>query len=90
MPYFRIGFQADTRMIRCGWLRKVLVVGLLAAFSAGVSCYLIRASSASRITEDNANRIEPGMTLEEVEQILGPERDETYGEWTFSQNLLSR
>src|SRR5262249_55097488 len=30
-----------------------------------------------------ANRIEPGMTLEEIEQILGPERDETYGDWTF-------
>src|SRR5262249_50316544 len=37
-------------------------------------------SQSSRINLENAERIRPGMTREDVESILGPERDETGGE----------
>ena len=67
-------------MIRRPKWHTLTIVCLLVCLTFGVACYLICLSSPNRITEENANRIQPGMRLEEVEQILGPERDDTYGE----------
>ena len=64
------------------WRRAVLLAGPFAALYIGVTCYLFLPFH-DRITAQNAARIEPGMTLDEVEQILGSERDESYGELTF-------
>jgi hypothetical protein len=37
-------------------------------------------SAPSRISVANAERIEIGMTMFEIEELLGPARDETHGE----------
>jgi hypothetical protein len=68
--------------------RRLLVFGLLAGLLAlGAGVWLLWPRTA--ITRENAARIRPGMTLEEVETILGgPMRDDSTGkveqdwEWT--------
>jgi hypothetical protein len=78
-----IEYKVTKLMKLSQWRRAILLTGPLAALCIGITCYLILASVPSRITAQNANRIESGMTLDEVDQILGPERDESYGELTY-------
>jgi hypothetical protein len=59
--------------------RRLLVLGLLAGLLVlGVGGWMLWPRTA--ITRENAAKIETGMTLTEVEAILGgPERDESTG-----------
>jgi hypothetical protein len=60
--------------------RLFIVVGLLACMlvAGGIATWLLRSDTA--ITRENAEKIRPGMTLAEVEAILGgPPRDECIG-----------
>jgi outer membrane protein assembly factor BamE (lipoprotein component of BamABCDE complex) len=61
--------------------RRQLAIGLAGIVAAGVAVFSLRLySSRTAITEDNAVRIRPGMTLAEVEAVLGgPARDESTG-----------
>src|SRR4051812_40868610 len=58
--------------------RRVLVFGIPGAFVAGlVITWLLWPRTA--ITADNAAKVREGMTLAEVEALLGPARDESTG-----------
>jgi hypothetical protein len=60
--------------------RRVLLLGSVAVVAALVVAAWIAWPCASSITFENANRIHHGMTLQEVEAILGgPARDDTGG-----------
>jgi hypothetical protein len=60
--------------------RRVLLLGSVAA-AAALALAVWALSPSSAINAENAARITPGMTLAEVEAILGgPARDETDGE----------
>src|ERR1700722_14500609 len=61
--------------------RRVLLIGLLAATVAlGVCEWMLWPRPPSAITRANAAKITEGMTLAEVEAILGgPPRDESTG-----------
>lgn len=60
------------RALACGW-----VWGLVALGGAGVA---VMSGCENKITEANYAQIKPGMTIEQVEAILGPgERQEVGG-----------
>lgn len=65
--------------------RRFLVLSLAAILvGLGVGLWLLWPHTA--ITHENADRIQPGMTLAEVEAILGgPARDETGGRFWINQ-----
>jgi hypothetical protein len=52
------------------------IAGLTLVF---LFCFVVTLFQSPRITEEAARNILPGMTLREVEDMLGPERDETDG-----------
>jgi hypothetical protein len=65
--------------------RRLLVFGLLAGLLAlGIGAWLL-SPRTTVITRENAANLRAGMSLAEVEEILGPERDDstgpTEGEW---------
>jgi hypothetical protein len=57
---------------------------LITMMSVGVA-FLPRAPADSVITRENYGRLNPGMTLDEIEEILGgPARDEASGPTTYT------
>jgi hypothetical protein len=56
------------------WLPAALVVSVLVLLASAAKSVLFPAGN-SRLTWENAKRIEEGMRLEEVEAILGPPGD---------------
>jgi hypothetical protein len=60
--------------------RKILIssVGLiLVAFVVGLGLMLVM--PRSQINHDNASKVHNGITLQDVEELLGPERNESTG-----------
>ena len=70
--------------------RRVLLLGAVAVVAALVVAVWMVWPRPSAITEENAAKIQLGMTLEQVETILGgPQRDETVGVCVLSEPVVA-
>src|SRR5262245_32115207 len=63
--------------------RRVLIAAIVVIAAAGLSLLLIVVLWPDRITQANIDRIQDGMTLEKMSDILGPPSHESY---TFTVN----
>src|SRR5260221_260337 len=69
------GKECQSMKLQRGW-RIHVIAGLSLVFLFG---FVLTLFQSPQITGEAARNILPGMTVREVEDLLGPERDETEG-----------